>query len=723
MNKLTTKINALYFLTLAMLVIALLSAWKLLFIPFVEHSEQTKADLLLAPYVPIFEQIIDEERAEDLEALISSMMLLKDGNSDQPMLLKLSLDLVNKSNIEQINSEKESQFKDSSALFSPTTFELMGSLSITYNDHTYNNIIQNSYYAAIGAITICLLLFIVGQRILSFFIRPLSTLSHFLSDVDALHTQSIPKQNKRTSVEILNVWNATQVLLDRIRQRESDLKKGHEIAQQALKEKVEAETANKAKSSFLANMSHEIRTPLTAIIGFADSLLDENLVKEKRQNATHTIIRNGNHLLQIINDILDLSKIESDKLEIENIEVSPVQLIKETEVVFKPIMLEKDLSFVINYNFPLPKVITSDPTRLRQILFNLLSNAKKFTDKGKIKLSIAYNSDSELLLISVQDSGIGLDTAESNKIFQPFSQADVSTTRKYGGTGLGLSISRRLAQMLGGDLTFTSVKGEGTIFTLSVSTGPVAELIHNCQSFQIGQVDAISETDASALAGNVLIAEDTPDIQELLKFHLDGTAIKLTFANNGQEAVEFALAAEYDVVLMDMQMPILDGLGATKELRDNGYRKPIIAVTANAMREDRERYKVSGLDDFIAKPIDKNQLYAVLRKYLKNVIINTNSTTLDAKEEKKRQTKQRLTERFLNRLPEWLSDISTNLKSRNGAELVRAAHVLKGLGGSFGHPEITNLSKMIEANAKVGEFDSADQIFAELEEYCNKIEK
>jgi len=728
MNKLTTKINALYFVTLLILMISLIVAWQFLFIPFVKNSEQIKADLLLEPYAPMFEDLIDEERYDEIDVIISKLLVLRDEETRQPLVLNLKIELADNRIIQQTNEKRMSFFVNKVALFSPSTFDLIGSLEISYNDHTYSEILESGNNAVLISLVVFLVLFLVGFCVLTRVISPLTELSLFLGNANTLDVESLPPGKQQLSEEIKNVWQATQILLDRIHLREQELKSEHEVVKNALQGKIEAETASQSKSRFLANMSHEIRTPLTAIIGFAETLQDYSISKEKRDNAAVTIERNGKHLLGVINDILDLSKIESDKLEVEQLNISLLQLTDEVKSVFSPLFWEKGLMFEIDYQFPLPQKIVTDPTRLKQILFNLLSNAKKFTSEGVVNLCVEYFVETNSCQISVKDNGIGLTEKQMENIFNPFSQADSSITRKYGGTGLGLTISRRLAELLGGDLTVNSVEGHGAKFVVTFDVGDIDQLYYDFSEYRPEEDEQSKTIDISALTGKVLIAEDTPDIQELIGFYLESTSINITFANNGEEAVNLVKANRFDLVLMDIQMPVLDGLGATKTIREAGFNLPIIALTANAMREDRELYKKSGLNSFVAKPIDKQALYCELERYLvsapnsvKNIPQIQKTVKRLEKEERKRQTKIRLEAKFHKRLPEWLNDIESALKERQSAVLIRAAHVLKGLGGSFGYPDITTMCAEIEAFAKNDDIDEANKLFEKLKAYCANI--
>jgi len=695
----------------------MIAAWHFLFIPFVEKNEKIKADLLLSPYAPMFEQLIDDQYFHDLDIVISTLMLLKDEDNNQPLILSLEVNLTDKRIIKQSNNNRTSRFINTIPLFSPTSFELLGNLKISYNDYTYNKTVENSLKIILGAIFFFSLLFFIGQQLLSRFIKPLTSLSKFLANNDSLNIDALPKQKPGLSEEIKSMWDAAETMLERIKLREIELNEKHEITQKALKDKIEAESASKTKSMFLANMSHEIRTPLTAIIGFADALQDKSVSQEHREKARNTIVRNGRHLLGIINDILDLSKIESGRLQVEKIPVSPLQLIADVESVFESQITKNGLDFVLNYQFPIPKLIVSDPTRIRQILFNLLSNANKFTEDGNVRLSTEFDEKSNKLRITVTDTGIGLSTEQTNRIFNPFSQADLSTTRKFGGTGLGLTISRRLAHLLGGDLEVCSIASQGTAFTLTLDAGEVDAMYTRISQFQYDGTVQEEVLDVSEIAGNILIVEDTKDIQDLVTFYLQQTSINITYANNGQEALDLVLTQEFDLILMDIQMPVMDGITATKKLRALNFKKTIIALTANAMREDRDKYDELGMNEFIAKPIDKKRLYKALEKHLPKIEKKV-EITREEKALKKRKTQEKLTRKFIERLPNWMNDISAALDKNDKEALCKASHVLKGLGGSFGFPEITEISAKIELAGKAEDFESALINYSNLKSFC-----
>jgi signal transduction histidine kinase len=384
-------------------------------------------------------------------------------------------------------------------------------------------------------------------------------------------------------------------------------------------------TADRAKSEFLANMSHEIRTPMTAILGFAEVVL-ENVSDPQNVNGLKTIQRNGEYLLKIINDILDLSKIEAGKLVSEQIECSPGQVLADVASLMRVRASAAGLTLEVEYDGPMPEHIQSDPTRLRQILINLIGNAIKFTEVGKVRVLVRLldvDSDRPQMQFDVIDTGIGLTAEQIDKLFETFVQADASTTRKFGGTGLGLTISKRLAEMLGGSIQVRSTPGEGSTFSLAILTGPLAGVTMvdkmTGSEASIGQVANPAIADAP-LECRILLAEDGPDNQRLISFFLKKAGADVTVAENGRIALELALAAHdegtpSDVILMDMQMPVLDGYSATAELRDAGYRGPVIALTAHAMSGDKDKCIIAGCDDYATKLIDRKKLIAMVAQY------------------------------------------------------------------------------------------------------------
>lgn len=465
----------------------------------------------------------------------------------------------------------------------------------------------------------------------------------------------------------------------------------------------QALAASQTKSAFIANISHEIRTPLTPIIGFAEAMLTAKQDVEEQKQSLRTIIRNGRHLSHIINEILDLSKIEANSLEIEKIDVNVFAILSDVESVVRVLVEEKGLDLMLDYEYPIPAVITSDPTRLKQILMNLATNAVKFTSKGHIRISTRYAAEERLLHITVFDSGVGVARDKIDRLFQPFSQADCSTTRQFGGTGLGLYISKRLAKILGGDISLDSVEGIGSRFTLSVHVGEREDLEmadtlpHDIQD----DLCDLEPSESPSLSGKVLLAEDSRDIQRLMTFLLKRFGAEVTCVENGKLAVEAALGNEYDLILMDMQMPVMGGIEAVELLHASGCSTPIVALTANAMKEDRQLYDEVGCNGFLPKPVEQGKLYKVLQQYLGVSAVTQDMTDANITPDEPGEF-DGLIEEFRAGLPDYILQIKTSLTSGDLDTLRELAHQLKGMGTSFGYPEITATAMDVNTAVKNG---------------------
>jgi signal transduction histidine kinase/ActR/RegA family two-component response regulator len=373
-----------------------------------------------------------------------------------------------------------------------------------------------------------------------------------------------------------------------------------------------ARTADHAKSLFLANMSHEIRTPMTAIIGYADLLEDANQPEIERAECVRIIRRNGEHLLSIINDILDVSRIEAGRLTVESVPCSPEQIARDVTTLMAHRAAERGVDLRLEVPEAVPW-IRSDPVRIRQVLVNLVGNAIKFTASGHIIVRLDVHetalSSARRICFDIEDTGIGISGEHLERLFHAFSQADASTTRRFGGSGLGLSISRSLARLMGGDVSAVSQLGRGSTFTFwfdSPIAPPQDTVIHAVQPA------------GERLRGRILLAEDGPDNQRLFKFHLERAGADVHIVCDGRQAVDaaFSSAGGFDLVLMDMQMPLLDGYSAAAELRRRGWRGPVVALTANAMSGDRRRCLDAGCDDYLAKPITRDSLLAVCAKWM-----------------------------------------------------------------------------------------------------------
>jgi two-component system, sensor histidine kinase len=397
-------------------------------------------------------------------------------------------------------------------------------------------------------------------------------------------------------------------------EKEDLIRKLNATQEQIIAEQKKAEEANRLKSLFLAQMSHEIRTPLVSVLGFAELLKEPDLAPENARKYGGIIERTGHNLLNIINDILDLSKVEAGRLEIEKIPFSMKNLISEIHSTLHLITEQKNIHFEFIEVGKVPSIVIGDPTRLRQILLNLVGNAIKFTEQGFVK--IRYQTTENELVFTIQDSGVGISPEQQQYIFESFRQGDSSISRRFAGTGLGLSLSKKLANKMGGDIKLVkSDLNQGSVFEVIVAferPSDSLEIVDNSSSL----APTAFENARFQKDKTVLLVDDSTDNQFLVQTILSKWGLHVDLASNGKEAIEKVKKDNYDLILMDMQMPIMDGYTACARLIEDSCKVPIVALTANAMKEDRERCLQAGCKDYLSKPIHKNQLFQVLQKNL-----------------------------------------------------------------------------------------------------------
>jgi signal transduction histidine kinase len=393
--------------------------------------------------------------------------------------------------------------------------------------------------------------------------------------------------------------------------------------------RLSAEAASRAKSEFLANMSHEIRTPMTSILGFAELLREQLGASKNREGSDEfvdAIIRNAKYLLGVISDILDMSIIESGKFDLNRVRCSPFEIVANSVATMQLAADDKGLTLNVEYPGDIPETIYTDPIHLQQILINLIGNAVKFTESGGVRVVAQLARDEParpLLYLRVIDSGIGISAEHLGKLFDRFSQADASLTRRYGGLGLGLAISKRLANMLGGDVFVESELGQGSTFTVTVEAGSL-----DAEALTCGAASVVCNNQSLKIAagpestGKILLSEDSADNQRIISLILSKAGFHVTIAENGQIAYEKAMEAvnegvPFDLILMDMQMPVMDGYEATHRLRGDGYNHPIVALTAHATTGDRKKCLDAGCDYYITKPINRNELLLVAAGFMR----------------------------------------------------------------------------------------------------------
>jgi len=497
------------------------------------------------------------------------------------------------------------------------------------------------------------------------------------------------------------------------------------------KSKEEAETANQAKSEFLANMSHEIRTPMNAILGFTE-ILKRGYVKNETESLRYlnTIHSSGKNLLELINDILDLSKVESGRLEVEKAWTNPYPVIHGVVQMLGVKANEKGITINFNAEGKLPQRIETDPARLRQMIFNLAGNAIKFTDQGGVTVSCKFadNSSGPQLQIDITDTGIGMPKDRLDSIFDPFVQADTTVTRRFGGTGLGLSISKKFAEALDGDITVDSELGKGSTFSIKIATGNLSDVPFIQPEEAAMPEQVIIDNDAATWQfpdSRVLVVDDGAENRELVKLLLEEAGATVDEAENGQVGVDKAVTGNYDVILMDVQMPVMDGFTATRTIREKGLKTSIIALTANAMKGFEQKCLDNGYSGYLTKPIDVDIFMAKMSELLDGrqvqkaevdpvlsgeihqdnteTTLTINESPIHSKLPGNNDKFQKLISRFIIRIHEQLENMEQARQNEDLQEIASLAHWLKGAGGTVGFDIFTGPARKLEEFAKAGQ--------------------
>lgn len=603
---------------------------------------------------------------------------------------------------------------------------------------------------------------------LQFFIsQPVVKLLNAAQKVTESHDYSV-RVDHHSDDELGKLSYSFNAMLSQIAARDAELALNRDHLEEEVRKRtqelerktLEAQAASKAKSQFLANMSHEIRTPMNAILGYTEQLRKKHRnLDGEQQEFLDTVYASGKHLLKLINDILDLSKIEAGRMEVKIEECSPHQIISQVISIMHSPAQEKGLMLKYNWHGPIATTIRTDPERFRQILINIIGNSIKFTDQGSVHVDVRLKEIDELVEVEVIDTGIGIPHDQQERIFKPFTQADYSMTRRFGGTGLGLTISRRMTELLGGTLSVRSEPGNGSAFTVTLATGsledvplllatPLADVVTNLESEESIPVPELDQL-------RVLLVEDGETNRRLIHLMLRNHECQVRDAENGQVGLDLALRQEFDVILMDMQMPVMDGYTATLKLRQCGIVVPVIALTAHAMCGDEERCLQAGCTSYMTKPVGECDLIRTIGEVTRrhDFIRAATTSSRNAWDEREHGDStaakstpvplrtsefeatplpchlplndtefREIIEEFGQRLKHRLREARESLSCHNWKALADFAHWIKGSGGTVGFNQFTEPAAQLEELAKAGAVhERASELLSELEELAQRV--
>jgi len=584
-----------------------------------------------------------------------------------------------------------------SGIMEPLT-ELSDELNSRYIDEY--NLIQTRIIASERFMWTAIYLFIALFLVFIFvvwryFIKPVTLCQEFAEQITIGNFDA--ELTFESNNEIGSLANSLRLMLTGINEYFTN-------AQILIMERTQADVANQTKTVFLASMSHEIRTPMNSIMGFSELALDED-ISEKAKNYLSNIHENSQWLLQIVNNILDLTKIESGKMEIDNVPFNPHDILSSCEVMIIQKAAEKNLKVVFYAEPYSGKMPVGDPTRLRQVLVNLLSNAVKFTNSGMIRLEAAFTNISEneiSLYFKVKDTGIGMTDEQMKKIFDPFMQAELGTTRNFGGTGLGLTITKNLVEMMGGELHVDSVPGIGSSFSFALTLNTIDIDEEGLQKSQIVH----KRLEKPMFAGEVLLCEDNDMNQQVASEHLSRVGLKIVIAENGKIGVDLVKdrietgKKQFDLIFMDMHMPEMDGFEATAFIRDLTTDIPIVAMTANIMTSDMELYETNGMNGFIGKPFTSQELWHCLMEYFEPLNWQTEDET--QYEQDKIRLQQNLINRFVKNNSGLVVEIVDALNADDVKLAHRLVHTLKSNAGQLKYTSLQHAAEEIENSLKNG---------------------
>ena len=616
--KLSHRIMRILILLLLGLIAISVSLWIFILEPALKSSEQGKADMFVLANEIGLGHMLESMDTGHIQTYIDQLMLLRDPNTNAHLLNGVELTTLTQTFTQIRTGTAEHSFISETILFSSDKDRrFLGSVKVYYADTFYRKLQYLGNTTLIFSIIFFSLLLLIVFLFMEKLLKPLTELTRQLLKIDTEVEYKIPPLQGVESEEISLVKNALDRLLELLQQHREELENRVQIRTVELNDARErAEMANRAKSDFLANMSHEIRTPLNAIAGIVELSLREKL-SPKVKEYMYMVKNASDSLLGIINDVLDFSKIEAGKMELENQPFDLNELLNNMIDVFRKDAADKKIELKLSVAPETPTILDGDAVRLGQVLTNLVANALKFTEQGEISIAtelLRERGSQVRIRFTVTDSGIGIESEKIEALFDSFTQADNSITRKYGGSGLGLAICSRLVKMMGGSFSVKSRPGEGSTFAFTSE-------FRKTERSALQQKPTHEERAANDIALNnisLLLVDDNPINRKIMSRLLEAEGMQITLASNGQKAVDKIQQESFDVVLMDMQMPVLSGIDATIIIREQlGLTDlPIIALTANALKEDMERCLDAGMNDFIAKPINSEDVKAKIIKWL-----------------------------------------------------------------------------------------------------------